>query len=245
VSREPTPAPPQDNHLLAALSDDARQRIAPHLERVDLPLGKVLHEAGNAIKTVYFPIDSVVSHVHMVADGHSAEIALVGSEGLVGVSALLGGDGAIGRAIVQAAGQAWRMPASILVEEFNRHDELQRLVLRYLQMLLTQVAQTAVCNRHHTIDQQLCRWLLQSLDHVPGNRLSMTQELIASMLGVRREGVTDAARKLQALGVIEYTRGRINVLDRPRLEGLSCECYAIVRRGTDRLLHGYAAARAG
>ncbi|GAB3379117.1 Crp/Fnr family transcriptional regulator [Azotobacter armeniacus] len=230
-----TPMQPR-NHLLAALPADVRKRLRPHLERVPMPLGKVLYESGDALRHVYFPTDSIVSMLYVMESGASAEISVVGNEGFVGVAMLMGGGGTTGRAVVQSAGHAYRLMAPRLREEFERHGELQRLVLRYTQSLITQVAQTAACNRHHTIDQQLCRWLLLSLDRLPDNCLSMTQELIANMLGVRREGVTEAAGKLQRLGVIEYSRGRITVLDRPALEQLSCECYAVVKQETDRLL---------
>jgi len=227
--------PPQ-NHLLAALCSEVRSRLQHHLERVPMPLGKVLYESGDLMRHVYFPIDCIVSMLYVMESGASAEISMVGNEGFVGVAMLMGGGGTTGRAVVQSAGSAWRLPASRLREEFERHSELQQLVLRYTQSLLTQMAQTAACNRHHTIDQQLCRWLLLSLDRLPDNHLTMTQELIANMLGVRREGVTEAACKLQKRGVIEYSRGHITVLDRPVLERLSCECYAVVKQETDRLL---------
>lgn len=233
MTETPTPA---QNHFLAALPTDVRNRLRPHLERVPLPLGKVLYESGDALRHVYFPTDSIVSMLYVMESGASAEISVVGNEGFVGVALLMGGGTTTGRAVVQSAGHAWRLPAPRLREEFERPGELQHLVLRYTQSLITQVAQTAACNRHHTIDQQLCRWLLLSLDRLPDNHLTMTQELIANMLGVRREGVTEAAGKLQRLGVIEYSRGHITVLDRPALEQLSCECYAVVKQETDRLL---------
>jgi CRP-like cAMP-binding protein len=227
-------APPQ-NHLLAALPAEVRNRMLPHLEGVPMPFGKVLYESGDLMRHVYFPIDCIVSMLYVMESGASTEISMVGNEGFVGVAMLMGG-GTTGRAVVQSAGHAWRLPASRLREEFEQHGDLQDLVLRYTQSLLTQMAQTAACNRHHTIDQQLCRWLLLSLDRLPDNHLTMTQELIANMLGVRREGVTEAACKLQKRGVIEYSRGHITVLDRPALEQLSCECYAVVKQETDRLL---------
>ncbi len=226
--------PPQ-NHLLAALPAEVRNRLLPHLERVPMPLGKVLYESGDLMRHAYFPIDCIVSMLYVMESGASTEISMVGNEGFVGVAMLMGG-GTTGRAAVQSAGHAWRLPAARLREEFEHHGDLQSLVLRYTQSLLTQMAQTAACNRHHTIDHQLCRWLLLSLDRLPDNHLTMTQELIANMLGVRREGVTEAACKLQKLGVIEYSRGHITVLDRPMLEQLSCECYAVVKQETDRLL---------
>lgn len=227
---------PRQNHLLDALSPDVLARILPHLEPVDLPLGHVLYESGHAMRHVYFPTDAIVSMLYVMESGASAEIAVVGNEGLVGVALFMGGESTPSRAVVQSAGSAFRAPGHRIVEEFNRHGEFLMLLLRYTQSLITQMAQTAVCNRHHSIDQQLCRWLLLSLDRLSGNQLVMTQELIANMLGVRREGVTDAAGKLQRLGVIQYNRGHITVLDRTRLEALSCECYAVVKRETDRLL---------
>ena len=227
----------QINHLLAALPADVMARLRPHLELVPLPLGKVLYESGDTMRFVYFPTDSIVSLLYVMENGASAEIAVVGNEGLVGISLFMGGESTPSRAVVQSAGSAIRLPGHCLKDEFHRHGELQMLMLRYTQALITQMAQTAVCNRHHSIEQQLCRWLLLSLDRLSGNRLTMTQELIANMLGVRREGVTEAAGKLQKVGVIEYNRGQITVLDRPRLEKLSCECYAVVKKESDRLLH--------
>ena len=228
---------PEQNHLLAALSDEVRARVFPSLELVDLTLGKVLYESGDAMRHVYFPTDSIISLLYVMENGGSAEISIVGNEGIVGVSLFMGGESTPSRGVVQSGGSAFRMPGRKLMEEFNRHGELLVLMLRYTQALITQMAQTAVCNRHHSIEQQLCRWLLLSLDRLSSSHLTMTQELIANMLGVRREGVTDAAGKLQKLGVIEYSRGHITVLDRPKLEQLSCECYAVVKRESDRLLH--------
>ncbi len=227
---------PLQNHLLAALTQEIQERLIPHLERVTLPLGKVLYESGDALRHVYFPTDAIVSLLYVMEDGASAEISVVGNEGLIGVAVFMGGESTPSRAIVQSAGHAYRLPGQKLKDEFNRHGEMLQLMLRYTQALITQMAQTAVCNRHHSIDQQLCRWLLLSLDRLPSNQLSMTQELIANMLGVRREGVTEAAGKLQKLGVIKYSQGHITVLDRPQLEALCCECYAVVKRETDRLL---------
>ncbi|MNZ04323.1 hypothetical protein D3C78_210240 [compost metagenome] len=227
---------PLQNHLLAALPEEVRERLLPNLELVSLPLGKVLYESGDALRHVYFPTDSIVSLLYVMESGASAEISVVGNEGLIGLAVFMGGESTPSRAIVQSAGYAYRLHGNQLKAEINRHGELLLLMLRYTQALITQMAQTAVCNRHHSIDQQLCRWLLLSLDRLSSNRLMMTQELIANMLGVRREGVTDAAGKLQKLGVIEYRRGHITVLDRPRLEALSCECYAVVKKETDRLL---------
>ena len=228
---------PLQNHLLAALSGEVQQRLFPFMERVDMPLGKVLYESGVTMRHVYFPTDSIVSLLYVMENGSSAEISVVGNEGLVGVALFMGGESTPSRAIVQSGGTAYRLLGQHLKDEFNRHGELLVLMLRYTQALITQMAQTAVCNRHHQIDQQLCRWLLLSLDRLPDNQLTMTQELIANMLGVRREGVTEAAGKLQRQGVIEYSRGHITVLDRDKLEKLSCECYAVVKRETDRLLH--------
>lgn len=227
---------PRQNHLLAALSPEVQGRLFPHLEVVPLPLGKVLYESGDTLRHVHFPTNSIVSLLYVMEDGASAEISVVGNEGLIGIALFMGGESTPSRAIVQSAGSAYRLPGQRLKDEFNRHGELLQLMLRYTQSLITQMAQTAVCNRHHSIDQQLCRWLLLSLDRLSGNHLVMTQELIANMLGVRREGVTDAAGKLQREDVIEYRRGQITVLDRPKLEALCCECYAVVKKETDRLL---------
>jgi CRP-like cAMP-binding protein len=227
---------PRQNHLLAALPAAAQERIVPHLELVDMPLGKVLYESGESSRQVYFPTNSIVSLLYVMENGASAEISVVGNEGIVGIAVFMGGESTTSRAIVQSSGHGYRLAGQRLKDEFNQHAELQVLVLKYTQALITQMAQTAVCNRHHSIDQQLCRWLLLSLDRLRSNDLTMTQELIANMLGVRREGVTEAAGKLQRLGVIEYHRGRIKVLDRPQLEALTCECYAVVKQETDRLL---------
>ena len=235
---------PKENHLLEVLPPEVQGRLFPHLELVDLPLGHVLYESGHALRHVYFPIDSIVSMLYVMESGASAEIAVVGNEGLVGVALFMGGESTPSRAVVQSAGKAYRTPGHRVVEEFNRHGEMLMLFLRYTQALITQMAQTAVCNRHHSIDQQLCRWLLLSLDRLSGNKLVMTQELIANMLGVRREGVTDAAGKLQRKGVIEYNRGHITVIDRKQLETLSCECYQVVKRETDRLLPNLSVRRA-
>lgn len=227
---------PCQNHLLAALSAEVRQRVYPQLEPVNLSLGTVVYESGDTLRDVYFPTDAIISLLYVLESGASAEISVVGNEGLCGVAMFMGGESTPSRAIVQSGGHAYRMSGQRLKDEFNRHGDMLQLLLRYTQSLITQMAQTAVCNRHHSIDQQLCRWLLLSLDRLPGNELVMTQELIANMLGVRREGVTEAAGRLQKLGVITYNRGRIRVLDRPRLEVLSCECYAVVKKETDRLL---------
>jgi CRP-like cAMP-binding protein len=211
-------------------------RLLPHLERIELPLGTVLYESGEALRHVYFPVDCIISLLYVLLDGSSAEIAVVGNDGLVGIPLFMGGETTPNRALVQSAGHAYRLPGPRLKEEFHSNDALQGLFLRYTQALITQMAQTVVCNRHHTVHQQLCRWILLSLDRLPSNQLNMTQELIANMLGVRREGVTDAAGKLQRLGVIHYQRGHITVLDRPRLETLCCECYTVVKKETDRLM---------
>lgn len=232
----PDTAQPRQNHLLDALPDDVQGRLFPFLEPVSFPLGEVVYESGAALRHVYFPTDSLVSLLYVMENGSSAEISVVGNEGLIGVAVFMGGASTPSRAIVQSAGRAFRLPKARIKAEFDQHGAMMMLMLRYTQALITQMSQTAVCNRHHSIDQQLCRWLLLSLDRLPSNRLTMTQELIANMLGVRREGVTEAAGKLQKLGVIEYRRGQITVLDRPRLESLSCECYAVVKLETDRLL---------
>ena len=238
----PEPHHPRRNHLLAALPTAETERLVAHLELVPMPLGHVLYESGNQLLHVYFPTDSIVSLLYVMADGASAEIAVVGNEGIIGVALFMGGETMPNRAVVQSGGYAYRLHGRLLKEEFNRSGVLQHLLLRYTQALLTQMAQTAVCNRHHSVDQQLCRWLLLSLDRLPSNELTMTQELIANMLGVRREGVTEAAGKLQRAGLIHYSRGRITVLDRPRLQAQACECYGVVKREFDRLLPDVAAA---
>ncbi|MGQ0835278.1 MAG: Crp/Fnr family transcriptional regulator [Gammaproteobacteria bacterium] len=231
-----SPAHPADNHILGALPVAERERLFPHLKLVPMPLGMVLYESGDALRHIYFPTDSIISLLYVLQDGSSAEIAVVGNEGVIGVSLFMGGETTPSRAIVQSAGFAYRLTGKRLKIEFNRHGQMLDVLLRYTQSLITQMAQTAVCNRHHTVDQQLCRWLLLSLDRLPSDQLNMTQELIANMLGVRREGVTEAAGKLQKEGVIRYSRGRITVLNRRKLEHLSCECYAVVKKETDRLL---------
>src|SRR5579863_4993887 len=230
------PFHPQQNHILDALPQPERERLFPYLKVVPLPLGKILYESGDTLRHIYFPTDSIVSLLYVLKDGASAEIAVVGNDGAIGVALFMGGETTTNRAIVQSAGSAYRLTGARLKQEFERHGDALHILLRYTQALLTQMAQTAVCNRHHSVDQQLCRWLLLSLDRLPSDELIMTQELIAGMLGVRREGVTEAAGKLQKLGVIRYSRGHIKVLDRPRLAQLSCECYAVVKTETDRLL---------
>jgi len=227
---------PRSNHVLEALPEEEAARVFPQLKLVELPLGMSVYEAGDVQRYMYFPTDSIVSLLYVLENGASAEIAIVGNEGVIGVSLFMGGETTPSRAIVQSAGFAYRLGGRAIKEEFSRHGQLLHLLLRYTQSLITQMAQTAVCNRHHSVDQQLCRWLLLSIDRLSGARLNMTQELISNMLGVRREGVTTAARKLQKLGVISYSRGSIEVLDRPKLETLACECYAVVKRETDRLL---------
>ena len=227
---------PRQNHLLAALSAGDFDRVSSRLKLVPLPLGEVLYESGRRQRAVYFPTTAIVSLLYLLADGTSAEIAVVGNEGLIGVSLFMGGETTPSRAVVQSAGYAYRLSGKLLKEEFMRGGAMQHLLLRYTQALLTQMAQTAVCNRHHSLDQQLCRWLLLSLDRLAGNELVMTQELIANMLGVRREGVTEAAGNLQDAGLIKYSRGHITVLDRIGLEARTCECYAVVKKEFDRLL---------
>jgi CRP-like cAMP-binding protein len=227
---------PRENQLLARLPDEELVRWLPHLEPVDMPLGKVLYESGATLLYVYFPTSAIVSLLYVMEDGASAEIAVVGYEGIVGVSRFMGGESTPSRAVVQSGGNGYRLKASLMLEEFNRAGTVMHLLLRYTQALITQMAQTAVCNRHHTLDQQLCRWLLLSLDRLRSNELVMTQELIANMLGVRREGVTAAAGRLHRAGLINYQRGHISVLDRWQLERRTCECYAVVKREYDRLL---------
>jgi CRP-like cAMP-binding protein len=227
---------PAENHLFAALPDAEWQRWLPQFERVEMPLGQVLYESGGILSHVYFPTTAIVSLLYVLENGASAEIAVVGNEGLVGISLFMGGDSTSSRAVVQSAGQGYRLQAQIIKDEFDKTGPVLHLLLRYTQALITQMAQTAVCNRHHSLDQQLCRWLLLSLDRLQGQELVMTQELIANMLGVRREGVTEGAMKLQQAGLIRYSRGHITVLDRAGLEKRSCECYSVVKKEYDRLL---------
>ena len=240
IDRSPVAAParpsPHQNHLLDALPASDYQRLAPHLELVPMRLGDVLVESGAKLQYVYFPTTSIVSLLYVMEDGASAEIAIVGNEGILGISLFMGGESTPSRAVVQSAGHAFRLNAESLKDEFGRFGPTMHLLLRYTQALITQMAQTAVCNRHHSVDQQLCRWLLLSLDRLQSNELSMTQKLIANMLGVRREGVTEAAGKLQDAGLIRYHRGTITVLDRPALEKRTCECYQVVKTELDRLL---------
>jgi CRP-like cAMP-binding protein len=233
---DPQQIDPRRNELLAALPEAEWQRWLPQLEWTDLALGQVIYESGRELSHVYFPTTAIVSLLYVMEDGASAEIAVVGHEGLVGISLFMGGGSTPSRAVVQSAGQGFRLRAGAMKDEFNRAGPVMHLLLRYTQALITQMAQTAVCNRHHSLDQQLCRWLLLSLDRLQGTELVMTQELIANMLGVRREGVTEAALKLQKLGLISYARGRIQLLDRAGLEGRTCECYDVVRKEYARLL---------
>ena len=232
----PLPHSPRENHLLAALSAEDYARMLPNLELIAMPLGWALYEAGDHLSYLYFPTTSIVSLLYVMENGESAEIAITGNEGLVGLSLFMGGESTPSRAVVQSAGDGYRLKASILKREFALGGQFARLALRYTQALITQMSLTAVCNRYHSVEQQLCRWLLLSLDRLPNNELKMTQELIANMLGVRREGVTEAAGKLQAAGLIHYQRGKITVLDRPKLELRVCECYAVVKKEFDRLL---------
>ena len=232
----PSPQTPKQNHLLEALPAKDYARLLPDLELVPMPLGWAVYESGGHLNYLYFPTTSIVSLLYVTENGASAEIAITGNEGLIGVSLFMGGESTPSRAVVQSAGNGYRLGASVVKREFALGGNVQHLALRYTQALITQMAQTAVCNRHHALDQQLCRWLLLSLDRLQGNELRMTQELIANMLGVRREGVTEAAGKLQAAGMIHYSRGKITVLDRPKLEQRVCECYGVVKKEFDRLL---------
>jgi CRP-like cAMP-binding protein len=237
------PSSDPGNHLLTALPADIFGRLLPHLEPVSMPLGSPIYESGGELQHVYFPTNSIVSLLYVLENGASAEIAVVGNEGVVGISLFMGGDTTPSRAVVQSAGDGYRLKAAILKSEFQRGGQLMQLLLRYTQALITQMCQTAVCNRHHSVEQQLCRWLLLSLDRLSSNELVMTQELIANMLGVRREGVTEAAGKLQRAGLIRYSRGRITVLDRPGVERSVCECYAVVNKEFDRLLIDWKSAK--
>ena len=231
-----SPHSPKQNHLLDALPAEDYARLLPDLELVAMPLGWAIYESGSHMDHLYFPTTSIVSLLYVTENGASAEIAITGNEGLIGISLFMGGESTPSRAVVQSGGDGYRLKEGILKREFALGGHLQHLALRYTQALITQMSQTAVCNRHHSVDQQLCRWLLLSLDRLQGNELRMTQELISNMLGVRREGVTEAAGKLQAAGLIHYSRGKITVLDRPGLEQRVCECYAVVKKEFDRLL---------
>ena len=232
----PTQQTPRQNQLLAALPAADYERLLPHLEPVALPLGLVVFESGGKLRHLYFPATGIVSLLYAMESGTSTEIAVIGNEGVVGIALFMGGESTPSRAVVQSAGHGFRLNASVLKTEFELGGPLQHLLLRYTQALISQMTQTAVCNRHHSVDQQLCRWLLLSLDRLSSYEQTMTQELIANMLGVRREGVTEAAGKLQEAGVIRYSRGRITVVDRPKLEKRVCECYSVVKREMDRLL---------
>lgn len=234
----PAPKPePQHNHLLAALEPEVQTRLFPDLELVELPLRALLYESGSPMQHVYFPTDSIVSKQYVMKNGSSTAISVVGNEGLLGTYLFMGGISTPSQSTVQSAGHAFRLPKQSMVKEFERQGRLQKLMLLYTQALITQISQTAVCNRQHSIDQQLCRWLLLSIDRLSHNHLTMTQEFIANMLGVRREGVTQAATKLQEQAVITYSRGLIKVVDRAKLEDLCCECYEVVKKETNLLLH--------
>ncbi|MBC7786511.1 MAG: Crp/Fnr family transcriptional regulator [Methylophilaceae bacterium] len=230
---------PRQNHLLDALLKSEYDRLFSGLELVKMPLGQVLYESGGQLKHVYFPLTSIISLLFVMENGASAEIAVVGNEGILGISLFMGGETTPSRAVVQSAGYGYKLKAQLIKDEFNRAGPVMRLLLRYTQALITQMAQTAVCNRHHTVEQQLCRWLLLSLDRLSSDELVMTQELISNMLGVRREGVTEAAGKLQRAGLINYNRGKINIIDRPGLERRVCECYQVVKNEFDRLLPSF------
>ena len=235
-----TPCKPHDNRLLAAIAAADLDRLRPHLETVELELGRAIYEPGSELPFVYFPTTAIISILHLTQSGGSAETAVVGREGVVSMATYLGGGWTVGRAVVQIAGTSVRVPASVILQDFERGRDVRRVLLRYTQALLTQMAQTAVCNRHHEVAQQLCRWILTMLDRVQTPEIPMTHQLIADMLGVRREGITEAARKLKHAGVIEYSRGRVRVLDRAGLEACACECYRVVRSEYDRLLNGSA-----
>jgi len=226
---------PSQNRLLAALTPAELQPLLPHMTLTGLALGTVLYEPGSRMDDVYFPLSGVVSLLYVLADGHATELAIVGNDGCVGIALLLGGETTPSEAVVQIEGYAYRIKSSVVLAEFRKGGPAARVLLRYIQALITQMVQTAVCNRHHTVEQQLCRWLLLSLDRVPSDNIKITQALISNMLGVRRPGVTEAARKLQAAGVIEYSRGEIKVSDRAKLEAHACECYSVVKKETDRL----------
>ena len=230
------PPPPMQNLLLAALPPADYQRLLPSLELVEMPLGHSVYESGAQLDYVYFPVEGIVSLLYVTQGGHSAELAVVGKEGMIGISLFMGGETTPNRGVVQSACRAYRLPARVLKAAFAEGGALQLILLKFTQALITQISQTAVCNLHHSLDQQLCRWLLLSLDRLPANRLQMTQELISNMLGVRRQGVTESAGKLEREGLITYSRGTITVLDRGGLEKRACECYGVVKRETERLL---------
>jgi CRP-like cAMP-binding protein len=240
ASWDPVKHSPKQNHLLGALSEADYEYLRPQMELVEMPLGAVLYESGSRMTYAYFPTSGIVSLLYVSEDGGSAEIAITGNDGLVGLATLLGGGTTPSRAIVQIPGYAYRVEAAVLLNSFQRGGALQLLLLRYVQALMTQMSQTAVCNRHHSVEQQLCRWLLRGLDRMESNEVTMTQELISNMLGVRRVGVTDAAKHLRKDGLIKYRRGRITVPDRSKLEARACECYGVVKRESDRLLPGKA-----
>jgi CRP-like cAMP-binding protein len=235
IARHPESISPRRNHLLAVLTAAELEPLLPHMKLTGLPLGAVLYDPGSRMDDLYFPISGVVSLLYTLEDGHTTELAIVGNDGCVGIALLLGGETTPSQAVVQIAGYGYRVGSSVIVAEFRKGGGTSRVLLRYIQSLMTQMVQTAVCNRHHTVEQQLCRWLLLSLDRLSSNKVRMTQELISNMLGVRRAGITEAARKLQAAGVIEYARGHITVPDRAKLEAHACECYAVVKKETDRL----------
>jgi CRP-like cAMP-binding protein len=237
VATMPALHTPDQNHLLAALPEEVRARLSSRLELIAMPLGEVLYESGGLLHHVYFPTTSIVSLHYIMENGASAEMAGVGNEGVVGISLFMGGNTTPSRATIQTAGHGYRLPGQLMLEEFNRAGPMMRLMLRYTQALITHMSQTAVCNRHHSMEQQLCRWLLLTLDRLPTNELTMTQELIACMLGVRREGITEAAGNLQQAGLISYRRGHITVIDRTGLESLACECYTVVKKEFHRLLN--------
>jgi CRP-like cAMP-binding protein len=236
VAMKPAQHTPKQNLLLASLPAEIFERLAPQLELISMPLGEVLYESGGQLQHVYFPTTAILSLHYVMEDGASAEIAGVGNEGVLGISLFMGGNTTPSRATVQTAGSGYRLKSQLMLEEFNRAGAMQKLLLRYTQALITQISQTAVCNRHHSVEQQLCRWLLLTLDRLPSNELTMTQELIASMLGVRREGITETAGNLQRAGLISYRRGHITVINRAGLETHTCECYSVVKKEFHRLL---------
>lgn len=243
VTINPTRHTPSQNHLFAALPAEVFERLSPHLELIPMPLGQVIYESGGQLQHVYFPTTAIVSLHYVMENGASAEIAGVGNEGVLGITLFMGGDTTPTLATVYTGGYGYRLKARLIMEEFNRAGPLMRLILRYTQALMTQISQAVVCNRHHSVEQQLCRWLLSTLDRLPSNELTITQELIASMLGVRREGITEAAGNLQRAGLISYRRGHITVLKRTGLESRACECYNVVKKEFHRLLSDAGAAK--